>query len=93
MGQVPKKSAMPRIETMEEATAICLHASPGTRRPQNDRAAATKPIRDRTQKMLAAVVAAGAGSEGNSHDRAASQPPVSSPGLNLSQMSAPSAPP
>src|SRR3972149_2239665 len=75
VGHVPKNSTMPRAETIEEATASCLHASPGTRTPQNDMAAATNPI-DRTQKMLATVVATEAASEGNGHDRARSQEPV-----------------
>src|SRR3990170_4020382 len=76
VGHVPKNSTMPRAETIEEARASCLHASPGTRTPQNDMAAATNPIVDRTQKMLATVVATEAASEGNSHDRARSQEPV-----------------
>lgn len=91
VGHVPMKSAMPRIETIAEATASCLHAFPGTRMPQNDRVAATNPIRDRIQKMLATVVARGAASEGNSHDRAGNQEPVSIP--RLCAKSAPSAPP
>jgi len=72
-GHVPKKSMMPRVETIEEASASCLHASPGTRTPQNDMDAATNPIMDRTQKMLAAIPAVGAASEGNTHDRAGNQ--------------------
>ena len=76
VGHIPKKSAMPRMETIEEARASCLHASPGTRMPQNDMDAATNPIADRAQKILATVLAAGAASEGNSRDRAGSQAPV-----------------
>ena len=76
VGQVPGKSVMPRVETIEKARATCLHASPGTRMPQNDMAAATNPMVERTQKMLATVLAAGAASEGNSQDRAGSQEPV-----------------
>ncbi len=59
---------MPRIETIEKARASCLHVSPGTRTSQNDMDAATNPIVDRIQKILATVLAAGAASEGNSHE-------------------------
>ena len=56
-------------------------SSPGTRMPQNDRAAVTNPSKDRNQKTLANVVAIGADDEENSHDRAANQPSVSVPDL------------
>src|SRR3989304_6905292 len=66
MGQVPKKAAMPRIETIAEATASCRHTSPGTRMPKNEKAAPTKPRRDRSQKALAIAVAVVLGRVGRS---------------------------
>lgn len=87
---VPRKSVMPTIDTIEEAMASCLQASPGTTTPQNEAAAATNPIVDNTQKMLATVVAAGRASEGNSYDLAGSQEPVLPPMVAI-QISAPSA--
>ena len=92
-GQVPKNSTMPVTETNAEATASCLHTSPGISMPQNDRAAAANPNKDITQKVLASVVAVVEGREENIHDRAASHPPVASPGRTFIQISAPRAPP
>jgi len=85
IGHVLKKAAIPRVETTAEATASCRQASPGTKIPQNERPAPTNPIRERSQKRLATAVAVEGGSFGRSHDRAATQPPVLSAGLNLIQ--------
>jgi hypothetical protein len=86
MGQVLKKTTMPRVEAIAEATASCRQTSPDSMMPQNARAAPMKPRREMAQKALATAVAVVVGSEGISHDRAASQPPVLSPGLDLIQI-------
>jgi hypothetical protein len=74
IGQVPKNSTIPRPEMQAEISASVRHASAGIRMPQNDIAAATKPISDRTQNVLATMVAVRGGSEGSSQLRAGRHP-------------------
>jgi len=66
---------MPAAEITEETTASCRQASAGISTPQNNRAEATKPIADSTQKALATVTAIFAESEGSSQERSESQAP------------------
>jgi len=91
-GHLPKKRVIPRVETTAEPIASGLHKSPGTKVPQNDNAAATKPSRDTIPGIAAIVVTADDGREGNSHDRAGSQPPVFVLGPCAIEMSAPKDP-
>jgi hypothetical protein len=60
--------------------------SPGSRIPQKESAAATKPTRATPQKAVAIAVDAAWGKDGTIHDLAETQPPVLSEGLNLIQM-------
>jgi hypothetical protein len=67
---------------------------PGRMTPQDDIAAMTNPTSDTIQNALGMVVAVIPGSDGTSHERAASQPPVGVPGRRRIQARAPArAPP
>ncbi len=48
-GQSPPRTAMPKIETQDEAIAIALQVAPVARSPQKPAAAARNPIVDTAQ--------------------------------------------
>ena len=81
IGQVPKKTTMPKVDTIAEATVSCRHISPGIRAFQSERATMTKPIKDTIQKILAMMVAVDSVNDGNNQDCAGCQVSVSMPRL------------
>jgi hypothetical protein len=85
-GQIPLKSATPRMEMMDDAIASCLHNSAPSKIPQKESDATTKPVVERSQKGLASSAADLGEREGSSHERTDSA--VRLPDLTASTISA-----